>query len=335
MNSFFSRFENHADLMHQWRGQPVIGLVGEAPSTNRAQNAAWNYLLQAFDLKAIYLPFDLNPLQSGALEKLACAISDAQASDKLLGLKVAPPYKEPVFELMRRASYGTALRLGVINTIGKKNGALACFNTDGVGMYHNLMEAFGECSGKSFLILGSGGAAATIADELIQHARKIIIAARNTVASASLHRLLMRYHPQKLIETISLEEVPHVIGGVDCVINTTPVGRQGPFEQFSALVSTDIAATENVAASIEIIKALPPSVCFASTLYRPDKELLLQQAEQRGHRVVNGQGMWLYQAAVAAQEFFPEALSTIPVSHIASALREGMAIFEHGERKSC
>lgn len=335
MNSFFSHFANYADLTGQWQGQRVIGLVGEAPSKNYAQNAAWNHLLRVFELDAVYLPFDLDSSRPDTLGRLADLIADAQASNMLVGFKVAPPYKETMFELMRASASSVALRLRVINTISKIGGQLACFNTDGMGMYHNCTEAFGSLVGKSFLILGSGGAAATISDEMIQHARKLVIAARNAAAAGALQRLLMQHNQgaQKTIEIVSLEQIPVVIGDADCVINTTPVGRQGALEQFSALASTDVSAEENAARSREMIETLPSSVCFASTLYRPDKELLLRQAEQHGHRVVNGLGMWLYQAAVAAQDlFFPEALSRVAVSRIAAVLREGLAAYEQGEK---
>lgn len=335
MYAFFDHFDNRDMLIHNLDGQKVVGLIGEAPSKSAAQNAAWNHMIQALGLHAIYLPFDLAPSQRDVRQVLKQAVTDAQLAPSLRGFKVAPPYKNVFYELLEDSAEGAAKRLGVVNTVAKKNGGWVCANTDGEGMHHNLLEAFGSLDGKTFLLLGAGGAATTISDCLVQRAGKIMLAARNVEQAVRLKQSLEQSHVGKKIEALPLERVPEVIGEADCVINTTPVGRQGPLESFSSLVSTDICAEENIALSNKLIESLSHPICFASTLYRPEKELLLQQAERHGHRVVNGLGMWLYQAAVAARDvFFPDELSGVPLPRIAAALREGLSAFEQEELKS-
>lgn len=209
----------------------------------------------------------------------------------------------------------------MVNTVAKRGGRLVAANTDGAGMASHLKEAFGSLTGKRFLLLGAGGAAASIADALRGQTGGIVIAAR----SEEKARRLRDFLELPAAETAALDDVDRVIAGVDCVINTTPVGRSGPLEAFSALASTDLPAEENAVRSESILAGLPRPIAFASTLYRPEKELLLRQAQARGHRVVNGLGMWLYQAALAAKElFFPERLDGVPLPRIAAALGEGL-----------
>ncbi len=335
MRAFFEHFDNHDTLIKNWGGQKVVGLIGEAPSKGAAQNTAQNHMMQVLGLNAIYLPFDLALSRRDVMNVLKQVVADAQLAPSLCGFKVAPPYKHAFYQLLHFRAEGAAKRLGVVNTVAKKNGGLVCVNTDGEGMHHNLLEAFGSLDGMTYLILGAGGAATTISDCLIQRAGRIILAARNMEQALRLKQLLERLHPSKAIDALPIERVSEVIGQADCVVNTTPVGRHGPLKSFSGLVSTNMYAEENTALSNRLIEGLSHPICFASTLYQPEREILLQQAEWHGHRAVNGLGMWLYQAAVAARDFFfPDELSGTPMPRIAAALREGLNAFEQEELKS-
>jgi shikimate dehydrogenase len=324
---FFSHFDNRRELQLQRHGQRFVGLLGESPSKGVAQNAAWNHLLNVLDLDVAYVPLDLGSSRRDSREALERIIGDGEATAELIGFKVAPPYKQHVFEILARSADGAARRLSSANTVAKRNGRMFCWNTDGLGMCLNLAEAFGPVEGKTYLILGAGRAASSISDALVERAGQILVATRELARALELKRWLGRHHSDAAVDTLLITDVRKVVSEVDCVINTTPVGREGQFEAFSSLVSTDMSSEKNTLLSEEIIGGLTRPVCFASTLYRPERELLLRQAERHSHPVVNGLGMWLYQAAVAAQDaFFPEALSGVPVSRLAEVLGQGLSV---------
>ena len=325
----FEYLNNGVDLRDRWeaRGRKKwAGIIGHGVTKNTGQNIAWNYLLERLHLDAEYVPLDLAP-GARAEAVLARILVEAEATPDMVGFKVAPPHKEAVFRALETRATGAAVRLAVANTVGRRNGAFFCTNTDGDGMYDNLREAFGNIDGLAILIIGAGGAATTIGDRVIPVARRLILANRTAERPQRLKQLLERNHPGKQVQAIAISDIASVIAEIDLVINTTPVGREGPFERFSALVSTAMAAEENQRASERIIGRLRSPIRFASVLYRPAREVMLQQAEKYGHRVANGLGMWIYQAAVAAKEcFFPDELQTTSLRTIAAVMRESLGV---------
>lgn len=325
----FEHLDNGVNLRDRWeaRGRKKwIGIIGHGVAKSTGQNRAWNYLLERLHLDAEYVPLDLVP-GAGAEALLAKILGEAEATPAVVGFKVAPPHKEAVFRVLETRATGAAARLAVANTIGRKNGVFFCTNTDGDGMYENLREAFGDIDGLAILIIGAGGAAATIGDRVIPVARRLILANRTAERAQRLKQLLERNHPGKRVQAIATPDIASVVGEMDLVINTAPVGREGPLERFSALASTDMAAEDNQRESERIIGRLRSPIRFASTLYRPAREVMLQQAEKYGHRAVNGLGMWIYQAGVAAKEcFFPDELQTTSLRTIAAIMREGLDV---------
>jgi shikimate dehydrogenase len=324
MDAFLELFDNREVLEAMAaRGRRWVGIVGPAPSVGAvAQTAAWNRLLDALVPDAVYLPLDL---KDAGPEKLAAALKAAQAEPRLAGFKVAPPYKEPFYELLNERAEPSAAPLRAANTVYRgRDGKLRCANTDGEGMRQNLLQAFGVADGRRILLLGAGGAAASIGFALGQRARKVWIANRTRAKAQVLAQSIGA-------EALSIAGVGVALAQAELVINTTSVGRQGPLEGFSALASTSGTPEENAAASKALIDSLQGRVDFASTLYVPEKELLLRQAETAGHRVVNGLGMWLFQAAIAAKElFFSAELAKVPLAEVAKRLREGLEAHQRG-----
>jgi len=322
----FEHLDNGVDLCDRWatrRSKRWIGIIGHGVTKSTEQGTAWNYLLDRLHLDAEYVPFDLPP-EAGAQVVLAKILEEAEANPDILGFKVASPHKEAVFRTLETRATSVATRLAVANTVGRKNGTFFCTNTDGDGMYENLREAFGDIGGLAILIIGAGGAAAAIGDRVFPVARRLIVANRTADRAQRLKQLLERNHPDKQVQAIAASDIASVVSEMDLVINATPVGREGSFEPFSVLASTNMAAEDNQRESKRIIGGVRLPIRFASTLYRPAREGMLQQAEKHGHRVVNGLGMWIYQAAIAAKEcFFKDALHATSLRTIAAVMREG------------
>ena len=205
-------------------------------------------------------------------------------------INVTIPYKKLVMEY---CSYidPRAKTIGAVNTVVNKNGLLYGYNTDYMGFAH-LCEAHGvNFTGKTVLILGTGGThnttSAVVRDK---GAAKILTVSR---------------HPDPEKGELSYEEAVH--SGAQIVINTTPAGMYPNV----GVCNLDVTAMSGLEAVLDVV-------------YNPDKTELVLRAEEAGVPVaVGGLEMLVAQAVYAAEYFlsrkFPDAPAEI--SQITNTLR--------------
>ncbi len=205
-------------------------------------------------------------------------------------INVTIPYKKLVMEY---CSYidPRAKAIGAVNTVVNKNGLLYGYNTDYMGFAH-LCEAHGvDFTGKTVLILGTGGTHnTTSAVARDKGAAKILTVSR---------------HPDPEKGELSYEEAVH--SGAQIVINTTAAGMYPNV----GVCNLDVAAMSGLEAVLDVV-------------YNPDKTELVLRAEETGVPVaVGGLEMLVAQAVYAAEYFlsrkFPDAPAEI--SQITNALR--------------
>ncbi len=199
------------------------------------------------------------------------------------GLNVTIPYKKDVIPLCDRVT-DLAQSIGAVNTLYWEKGAqgklLTGHNTDYEGFLYAASRADMDFSGRTVLILGSGGtslmAKKAVSDRGAQH---VYIASRKGGSYPG------RADGEN--ETvISYESLPAISGSVDVLINTTPVGTF-PGNLQRAVSLADFPACRAV---IDVI-------------YNPFKTALLLDAEERGVRFSNGLPMLVAQATAAAGYF--------------------------------
>ena len=205
-------------------------------------------------------------------------------------INVTIPYKKLVMEY---CSYidPRAKAIGAVNTVVNKNGLLYGYNTDYMGFAH-LCEAHGvDFTGKTVLILGTGGTHnTTSAVARDKGAAKILTVSR---------------HPDPEKGELSYQEA--VSSGAQIVINTTPAGMYPNV----GVCSLDVAAMPGLEAVLDVV-------------YNPDKTELVLRAEEAGVPVaVGGLEMLVAQAVYAAEYFlsrkFPDAPAEI--NQITNTLR--------------
>ena len=205
-------------------------------------------------------------------------------------INVTIPYKKLVMEY---CSYidPRAKAIGAVNTVVNKNGLLYGYNTDYMGFAH-LCEAHGvDFTGKTVLILGTGGTHnTTSAVARDKGAAKILTVSR---------------HPDPEKGELSYEEAVH--SGAQIVINTTPAGMYPNV----GVCNIDVTAMSGLEAVLDVV-------------YNPDKTELVLRAEEAGVPVaVGGLEMLVAQAVYAAEYFlsrkFPDAPAEI--SQITNTLR--------------
>ncbi len=182
------------------------------------------------------------------------------------GLNVTIPYKKTVIPFCDELSE-TARLIGSVNTLRRRpDGSIFGDNTDAFG-FEKLLEAAGFApEGKKALVLGTGGASATVCAVLRQHGAKVITVSR----SGEVH----------------YGNVAACHADAALVVNTTPVGMY-PKNGVKPLDLSDFPGLEAV----------------LDVVYNPARTALLLQAEELGVPYAGGLRMLVGQGIRASEVF--------------------------------
>ena len=217
------------------------------------------------DLDWIYVAF---PVAAGE----GRVAVDAMRAFRVQGLSVTMPHKADVAAAVDRLSH-TAERLGAVNTVLWRSGALVGENTDGDGFLDALRvdEGF-EPEGRRCLVLGAGGAA-----------RAVVLALGDAGAAEVV---VVNRSPERAEAAVALSSaarvgVPGDAGEADLIVNATPVGMDG---------GRGLPMDTGHLGSGQLVVDL---------IYRPAITPLMEAARMAGAAAVNGLGMLIHQAAHA------------------------------------
>ena len=202
------------------------------------------------------------------------------------GLNVTIPYKKAVIPYCAELS-DCAQKLGAVNTIVRRSdGSLIGHNTDYFG-FASMLERCGiDVFGKKALVLGSGGASATVQAVLTEKGAEVIVISRqgeNNYNNISSHK------------------------DAALIVNATPVGMY-PNNGSSPLSLDGFTNLEGV----------------LDLIYNPARTALLQEAERRGLIAENGLWMLVAQAWESAQWFTGNSLPQDLIAHTYKKLRNQM-----------
>jgi shikimate dehydrogenase len=207
-----------------------------------------------------------------------------------VGGNVTIPHKQAVFASVDRVE-PEAAAIGAVNTVWLEGDTLVGGNTDAYGFLANLDEGAPgwDTPAGLAMVLGAGGGARAIVYGLLQRGWQVHVANR-TEATA---------------EALAAEFGPSVTGGnwtsicellprADLLVNATALGMVG-----RGPLSLDLAP-------------LRPGAVVCDIVYVPLVTPLLRDAAARGHRVVDGLGMLLHQAASGFAHWFGRIPSVTP-----------------------
>ncbi|MGB5986222.1 MAG: shikimate dehydrogenase, partial [Desulfobacterales bacterium] len=239
--------------------------------------AMHNRLFQKLGLDHLYLPVEVSA------EDLR-AVFDGLIRMNVAGFNVTIPHKVRIMELLDEVDPRAEV-IGAVNTICLRDRRTLGFNTDGEGFCTSLETQLStSIDGKRVLILGAGGAARGIGMTLaFRGAAKIYFSNRTASKAEALSAELNRgIRP-------CAEAIPHTSEALakalkDChiLVNATGVGMH----------------PEDDAMPIDgglLFKEL----AVADIVYHPLMTRLLKSAKQTGCAIVKGQGMLVYQGALA------------------------------------
>lgn len=240
-------------------------LVGH-PVAHSLSPLIHGHWLEKYGIQGTYGAVDAPP---GTLVETAKRL----AGEGYSGFNVTIPYKRDIMELCS-ALDGAAQAVGAVNTVVIRDGHFYGLNTDAAGFVRSLEGL--ELGGKTAVILGAGGGARAIAHGVRQEkAGRVIVCARQPEKAAGFAD-----------EARPWADAARAIADAALLVNATPLGMAGHDRGADAHALPDLAA-------------LPPGAVVCDIVYRPLKTPLLQAAEGRGLRTIDGLGMLLHQAAAA------------------------------------
>jgi len=212
------------------------------------------------------------------------------------GFNVTAPLKVEIMKFLDVID-PLAKNIGAVNTVINQDGLLYGKNTDGIGYCRGLSLVLkNPIEQEHILIIGAGGAARAILYSLLHLGVKHISITNRTLEN--VHELL----DGKLfndVKVISISDAEENLEDYSLVIQTTSLGMK-PYEDQVPLSLHNLSSNTIV----------------SDLIYSPFKTAFLKEAEKRNAIIQNGLPMFIYQGALAFQEWtgiFPNTIDAYKI----------------------
>ena len=151
------------------------------------------------------------------------------ASRQLDAYNVTIPYKKAIMPYLDVIS-PEAIAIGAVNTVVQRDGKLYGYNTDYFGFCYMLDSSGIDPRGKKVLVLGAGGASATVCAAMKDRGASEIVtldSKQNTPENIRLHsdaEIIVNAtpvgtYPHNLVSPVSLEQFSRLCGVLDLIYN--------------------------------------------------------------------------------------------------------------------
>ena len=258
--------------MKNYRAQ-LVGVFGEPVDENPTgvmEEAA--FLARGLDFR--YLTMRVLP------PDLADAMRAVRALN-LRGVNLTIPHKVAAVAFMDRLSEAAAI-IGAVNVVVNDGGRLFGDNTDGKGFLSSLADAGIPVAGKTFTVLGAGGASRAICVECaLAGAKAIRVANRNGERGRALVSLLAEKTGTQAAY-LPWEGTLDIPADTEILVNATSVGLAPRTDQ-----RPDID-----------YRGVTGGMAACDVVFNDPNSLFLRAAAENGARTVNGLGMLARQGAL-------------------------------------
>ncbi len=242
----------------------LIGFFGSTYRTSKMY-AVYNAAMEALGLNYLYVPFIVQDLQKAVEGMRHLGIAAAG---------VTIPYKMSIIPFLDELDAESKM-VGAVAVVVNRHGKLIGGTTDGQGALKALQEKT-DVVGKKIVLMGAGGAARAIAFSLQRAGGKLTVL--NRAEEIDLAESLGKDLGCPWGDFSRLEPS---VSEADILIHTTPVGMANTPLANRSLVPTPL---------------LRQDMTVMDIVTNPRKTQLLQDAENRGCRIVYGERMLLWQA---------------------------------------
>ncbi|SFB04694.1 shikimate dehydrogenase [Poseidonocella pacifica] len=254
---------------------PLAGVMGDPVCFSKSPRLHGHWL-SSYDIPGHYVPIHVT---SENLEDVLRAMPRMG----FVGANVTAPHKEAVLRLAHNVT-DRATMIGAANTlIFGEDGRIHADNTDGYGFIENLRQGAPDWDpATDALVLGAGGAARAVLAALIDAGTtRIFLSNRTRIRAETLRETF-----GAKVQIVDWEKAAGIVDRVGLLVNTTSLGMTGkPELRFS-------------------LAGVRPETIVTDIVYSPLQTPLLQDAQARGCRTVDGLGMLLHQAVPGFERWF-------------------------------
>lgn len=258
----------HTVMVEEMRTYCLIG----DPVSHSLSPAMHNAAFKSLSMDDVYIAYKVS---SHELESSV----ESLRSVKISGFNVTIPHKIAVLQYLDEVDL-LSRKAGAVNTVASIDGRFKGFNTDIQGFLQPLLNRGIDFRGLSVLLFGAGGSARAVVASLssVTGISKLVVANRTYNKSSELSK---QAELQGLTSSVSMiEEAKVMAKRFDLIVNATSVGLQS---NESILDSEDIDGSSTV----------------YDLVYRPVMTKLLENAREKGARIIYGYEMLLEQGAQA------------------------------------
>jgi shikimate dehydrogenase len=234
------------------------------------------YWLRQYQILGLYNKIAVDPVD---LNRFLMNLREGDAA----GCNVTIPHKETAVAFVDEPD-DRVKRIGALNTIWREHGKLHATSTDGPGFVANVKSQLPNFTfeGKTVTILGAGGSARALIDEMLREGADQIFIYNRTHSRAER----LAQHFGHAVKAIHAEQLAPSLMHTDLLINTTSQGMNGESQ-------------------IEVPwTSLKQTAVVADIVYTPLVTAFLNLAKSRGHTIVPGLGMLLHQAVFGFEKWF-------------------------------
>ncbi len=246
-------------------------IIGD-PVSHSLSPAMHNAAFKSLSLDDVYIAYKVSS------HELKSSIESLR-SVKISGFNVTIPHKTAVLQYLDEVDL-LSRKAGAVNTVSRIDGNFKGFNTDIQGFLQPLLNRRIDFKGLSVLLFGAGGSARAVVTSLsnINGISKLVVASRTCGKSLELSKLAKLQGLTCSVSTI--EEAKAMAKRFDLIVNATSLGLQS---NESVLDSEEVSESSTV----------------YDLVYRPVLTKLLENAQEKGARIIYGYEMLLEQGAQA------------------------------------
>jgi shikimate dehydrogenase len=237
---------------------------------------------QSLGLQISYELFDLD-LMGGGAAGLASVLDHAEQRG-FTGLNVTYPSKQAVIPLLHELS-PEAQALHSVNTVLFRGGRRIGHNTDWWGFAESFRREMSDVNPRRAVLVGAGGAGAAVGYAMLKSGTQELSVhdMDRSRAVALAERMSALFADRKV--TVC-DDVAAALAAADGLVHATPTGMQ-------KYPGIPVPA-----------ESLRPPLWVAEIVYVPLLTELLRTARQHGCRTLDGDGMAVFQGAMAFKLFF-------------------------------
>src|SRR5688572_6747200 len=237
---------------------------------------------QSLGLSIRYELFDFDLMPTGAA-RLAAVIEEAEQRG-FSGLNITYPSKQAVIPLLHELSQEARV-LHSVNTVLFRGGRRIGHNTDWWGFAESFRREVIDVNPRSVVLVGAGGAGAAVGYAMLKSGtQELSVHDMDRQRAVALTERMSGLFADRKVTVC--DDVPAALASANGLVHATPTGMQ-------KYPGIPVPA-----------ECLRPPLWVAEIVYVPLLTELLRTARQHGCRTLDGDGMAVFQGAMAFELFF-------------------------------